>query len=181
MLGLFFLLEKCLCEPRDVVGNIDAIFGPTNVRSLTNLDCVVNRNLGHYFDCRLMIMCRVITRFQHYPYKRRQFREIKTRQALISIEKITLPYSIEINIKLKTLKVQHISKIKNHNYNIWFYILDHLTNILFFRGPGWLNELGSWITYQIIQAYHHVTNTAWVHARLCKLQKRVHWTRSRKW
>jgi hypothetical protein len=38
-----------------------------------------------------MIMCRVITRFQRYPYKRRQFREIKTRQALISIEKITLP------------------------------------------------------------------------------------------
>ena len=22
------------------------------------------------------------------------------------------------------------------------------------RGPGWLNELGSWITYQLIQAYH---------------------------
>ena len=21
-------------------------------------------------------------------------------------------------------------------------------------GPGWLNELGSWITYQLIQAYH---------------------------
>jgi hypothetical protein len=52
MLGIFFLLEKCLCETRDVVGNIDTIFGPTNVRSLTNLDCVVNRNLGHYFDCR---------------------------------------------------------------------------------------------------------------------------------
>jgi hypothetical protein len=22
------------------------------------------------------------------------------------------------------------------------------------KGPGWLNELGSWITYQFIQAYH---------------------------
>ena len=22
------------------------------------------------------------------------------------------------------------------------------------RGPGWLNELGSWITLQLIQAYH---------------------------
>ena len=21
-------------------------------------------------------------------------------------------------------------------------------------GPGWLNELGSWITYQLIHAYH---------------------------
>jgi len=22
------------------------------------------------------------------------------------------------------------------------------------KGPGWLNELGSWITKQLIQAYH---------------------------
>jgi len=26
-----------------------------------------------------------------------------------------------------------------------------------------------------------ITNTTWVRARLCKLQKRVHSTRSRKW
>ena len=25
---------------------------------------------------------------------------------------------------------------------------------LLLLGPGWLNELGSWITYQLIQAYH---------------------------
>ena len=36
-------------------------------------------------------------------------------------------------------------------------------------GPGWLNELGSWITYQII--VKPITNTAWVRARLCKLQQ----------
>jgi len=27
----------------------------------------------------------------------------------------------------------------------------------------------------------NIANTAWVRARLCKLQKRVHSTRSRKW
>ena len=26
---------------------------------------------------------------------------------------------------------------------------------LYNRGPGWFNELGSWITQQLIQAYHH--------------------------
>jgi len=30
-------------------------------------------------------------------------------------------------------------------------------------------------------SYKPITNTTWVHARLCKLQKRVHSTRSRKW
>jgi hypothetical protein len=35
-------------------------------------------------------------------------------------------------------------------------------------GPEWLNELGSWITNN---SYKPITNTAWVHARLCKLQK----------
>ena len=29
-------------------------------------------------------------------------------------------------------------------------------------------------------SYKPITNTAWVHARLCKLQKRVHSTRSRR-
>ena len=33
------------------------------------------------------------------------------------------------------------------------------------KGPGWLNELGSCITYQLMQAYHQYG------ARLCKLQK----------
>ena len=30
-------------------------------------------------------------------------------------------------------------------------------------------------------SYKHITNAVWVHDRLCKLQKRVHSTRSRKW
>jgi len=29
--------------------------------------------------------------------------------------------------------------------------------------------------------HNHLTNTAWVRARICKLQKRVHSTRSHKW
>ena len=40
--------------------------------------------------------------------------------------------------------------------------------VSFIRGPGWLNELGSRITQQLIQAHHQY---AWVRARLCKLQK----------
>ena len=28
------------------------------------------------------------------------------------------------------------------------------TRLLWKLGPGWLNELGSWITKQLIQAYH---------------------------
>jgi hypothetical protein len=31
------------------------------------------------------------------------------------------------------------------------------------------------------KSYNPITNTVWVRARLCKLQKRVHSTRSRKW
>jgi len=30
-------------------------------------------------------------------------------------------------------------------------------------------------------SYNPITNTAWIRARLCKLQKIVHSTRSRKW
>jgi hypothetical protein len=40
----------------------------------------------------------------------------------------------------------------------WFIFIDifFLFAVIFFLslGPGWLNELGSWITYQLIQAYH---------------------------
>ena len=36
----------------------------------------------------------------------------------------------------------------------------------FISFPGWLNELGSWIT-----SYKPITNTAWVRVRLSKLQK----------
>ena len=38
--------------------------------------------------------------------------------------------------------------------------------LLLFQGPGWLNELGSWITKQLIQAYHQYGVGS-----LCKLQK----------
>jgi hypothetical protein len=50
--------------------------------------------------------------------------------------------------------------------------------LLILGGPGWLNELGSWITNN---SYKPITNMAWVYAWLCKLQKRVHLTRSHKW
>ena len=29
-----------------------------------------------------------------------------------------------------------------------------LVSLYLFLGPGWLNELGSWITSQLIPAYH---------------------------
>ena len=35
---------------------------------------------------------------------------------------------------------------------------------------GWLNELGGWILPN--NSYKPITKTAWVRARLCKLQKR---------
>jgi hypothetical protein len=49
------------------------------------------------------------------------------------------------------------------------------------EGPGWLNELGSYLTTHT--SFKPITNTAWVRAQLCKLQKRVYLsdlTRSRK-
>jgi hypothetical protein len=45
-------------------------------------------------------------------------------------------------------------------------------------GPGWLNELGSSITQQLIQAYHQYG----VGSRpALYITKRVHSTRNRKW
>jgi hypothetical protein len=41
--------------------------------------------------------------------------------------------------------------LNNQYFSLWYvkYILE------FYRGPVWLNELGSWITFrQLIQAYH---------------------------
>ena len=38
-------------------------------------------------------------------------------------------------------------------YRSLFDLLAIVLSVLL-RGPGWLNELGSWITYQLIQAYH---------------------------
>ena len=43
------------------------------------------------------------------------------------------------------------------------YLLYNSSTILLLY-TWWLNELGRWI-------YKLITNTAWVHARLCKLQK----------
>ena len=45
-------------------------------------------------------------------------------------------------------------------------------------GPGWLM---SEVVGLPNNSYKLITNTAWLHARLCKLQKRIHSTRSRKW
>jgi len=41
-------------------------------------------------------------------------------------------------------------------YNIiTFFVKSNVCCIFFIgEGPGWLNELGSWITEQLIQAYH---------------------------
>ena len=50
-----------------------------------------------------------------------------------------------------------LNETKNHNYYCSKY-----------GGPGWLNELGSWIIYY---SYKPITNMAWVRARFCKLQK----------
>ena len=54
----------------------------------------------------------------------------------------------------------------------------HVVFVFLHPGPGWLNELGSWITKQLIQAYHKYG----VGSRPALLiKKKVHSTRSRKW
>jgi hypothetical protein len=45
-------------------------------------------------------------------------------------------------------------------------------------GPGWLIELSSWITWQLMQAYHHNGVGS---CQTLQITKRVHSTRSRKW
>jgi len=52
-------------------------------------------------------------------------------------------------------------------------VANKLSSYWMIRGPGWLNELTN-------NSYKPITNTVWVRARVCKLQKRVHSTRSRK-
>jgi hypothetical protein len=46
----------------------------------------------------------------------------------------------------------------SHAYENFILLLNNVLSFHFFpfyfEGPGWLNELGSWITYQLIQAYH---------------------------
>jgi hypothetical protein len=49
---------------------------------------------------------------------------------------------------------------------LYAYVLVQL--FLSCRGPRWLNELGSWIANN---SHKPITNTAWLRARLCKLQK----------
>jgi len=46
------------------------------------------------------------------------------------------------------------------------------------EGSRWHNEL---VVGLPNNSYKPITNTAWVRTRLCKLQKRVYSTRSRKW
>ena len=50
-----------------------------------------------------------------------------------------------------------------------------------FVGLGRLNELGHKVVGLPNNSYKPIINTAWVHPRVCKLQKRVHSTGSRKW
>ena len=65
-----------------------------------------------------------------------------------------------------------------HRYNYkWQYSDTWLNNTIsktvkHNQGPEWLNEVGSWITQQLIQAYHQY---GVISLRLCKLQKG--WTR----
>jgi len=56
-------------------------------------------------------------------------------------------------------------KVSYHSY------CTYTNQYLLMEGPGWLND----------NSYKPITNTAWVLARLCKLQKRVHSTWSHKW
>jgi hypothetical protein len=53
--------------------------------------------------------------------------------------------------------------------------LDFNAHLNIIQGPGWLNELGLHNN-----SYKPITNTVWVRTQLCKLQKRVLSTRSRK-
>jgi hypothetical protein len=59
-----------------------------------------------------------------------------------------------------------ITEQYNHMKNI--YIKKETYISMYLRGPGWLNS------------YKPITNTAWVRAQLCKLQKMVHSIRSSK-
>ena len=49
------------------------------------------------------------------------------------------------------------------------------------EGHGWLNELDSWITKQLNLLIHAYRQYGMGLRQLCKLQKRVHSTRSNKW
>ena len=96
---------------------------------------------------------------------------------------------VQSNPCLTFLHVYDVINLYSHEHNqevssiiLWTHQYYYLSQ----SGPGWLNELGCWITLQLIQMYKlkPITNThyaVWVCALLCKLQKRVHLTRSRKW
>ena len=68
-------------------------------------------------------------------------------------------------MKVKLDNLTSITKVTmNHSYNEY-------------KGPGMLNELGSGLPSN---SYKPITYTAWVRARLCRLQKGVHSTLNRK-
>jgi len=51
----------------------------------------------------------------------------------------------------------HITKVENKSSLVFFWGIIYAKQYEYFYfsvGPGWLNELGSWITKQLIQAYH---------------------------
>jgi len=60
----------------------------------------------------------------------------------------------------------------------WGWKIFYNTNTFITRGPS---GVMSWVVGLPNNSYKPITNTAWVRVRLCKLQKSVHWTRSRKW
>ena len=60
---------------------------------------------------------------------------------------------------------------------VWSKIFEHIERSYMNEGPG---GSMSWVVGLPNNSYKSITNTAWVRDRLCKLQKRVHSTRSRK-
>jgi hypothetical protein len=90
--------------------------------------------------------------------------------------------SIFKNTKFNLAKFYHVSstplkRIVRHK--LCRTSITKISNLLYWQ-PGarvaqWVRSLGS------NNSYKPITNMAWVHARLCKLQKSVHSTRSCKW
>jgi hypothetical protein len=60
-------------------------------------------------------------------------------------------------------------------YAMWLYFINFSLKVYVHMGGPGSYVVGS------NNSYKPITNTAWVRSQLCKLQKRVHSTRSRKW
>ena len=67
--------------------------------------------------------------------------------------KFTIDYNCFFDF-FKSFPWERVMKIQlQYIYVVWIIIV-LWRYILQMKGPGWLNELGSWITWQLIQAYH---------------------------